>query len=68
MLNPPWVEYPGSEPSWVGWRQGTSEAWLVKVWFPFWLALSGEERGSYLEKWPPPNDDWVFYLTVAWAP
>jgi hypothetical protein len=66
-VNPPWIEYPNSEPIWSGWRQGTSENWLHENWLPFWRALSEEERRSYLQKFPPPTDDWAFYLNVAWV-
>ena len=66
QINPPWIEYPDNDPTWGGWRQGVSEAWLLEVWLPFWRGLSPEERARYLQKWPPPTDDWDFYLNVAW--
>jgi hypothetical protein len=66
-IAPPWVEYPETDPTWGGWRQGYSEAWLVDVWLPFWRGLSAAEREQYLEKWPAPSDEWSFYVTVAWV-
>lgn len=63
---PPWIEYPNSEPTWGGWRQGTSEAWLRDVWLPFWKHLTPEDRNAYLKQWPPPNDEWHLYLTHFW--
>lgn len=66
-INPPWIEYPGSEPMWGGWRQGTSEAWLLESWLPFWKALAPREREEYLKIWPPPTEDWDYYLNVAWV-
>jgi hypothetical protein len=65
-INPPWVEFPGSDPIWGGWRQGVSEAWLLETWLPFWKSLSAEKRRHYLEEWPPPTAEWDFYLNVAW--
>ena len=65
-VQPPWVEYERSEPTWSGWRQGPSERWLLDVWLPFWKGLTPEGRRSYLRKFPPPTEDWDFYLNVAW--
>lgn len=66
-VRPPWMEYLDSEPWWGGWRQGTSEAWLKEVWLPFWRGLSGPARAAYLERWPPPTEEWQTYLTLFWA-
>ena len=63
---PPWVEFPESEPTWSGWRQGDSEAWLQEIWLPYWRALSQTSRASFLSSNPPPSDEWRFYLE-AWA-
>ncbi len=67
LIRPPWHEYPGSEPSWGGWRQGTGEAWLRDVWLPFWKPLSPEGRDAYLARWPPPDDEWSYYVKFLWA-
>ena len=66
-LSPPWIEYPGNDPLWGGWRQGISEAWLRDKWLPFWRSLDGSEREAYLQRWPPPDDQWLTYLTIFWA-
>lgn len=55
---PPWLAYPGSEPTWSGWRQGVSEAWLLERWLPFWGRLSEGERQAYLERFIPPDPQW----------
>jgi hypothetical protein len=55
---PPWKRYKGAEATWGGWRQGTSEAWWLSVWLPFWSSLSPEERVRYLKQWPPPDEEW----------
>jgi hypothetical protein len=65
-VRPPWIEYPHSEPAWGGWRQGPSEAWLRDVWLPFWKRLSRDDRGAYLEQWPPPTDEWMLYVNHIW--
>jgi hypothetical protein len=65
-VQPPWIEYPDSEPAWGGWRQGTSEAWLHDVWLPFWRRLPSADRAAYLKRWPPPNEDWELYVTRFW--
>ncbi|CAN5388943.1 hypothetical protein BH10ACI1_BH10ACI1_00020 [soil metagenome] len=65
-IKPPWIEYPGSDPVWAGWRQGFSEQWFHEKWLPFWQNLSPEECRQYLRKHPPPNDEWDFYLHTAW--
>ncbi|EMO43132.1 hypothetical protein LEP1GSC186_2422 [Leptospira noguchii serovar Autumnalis str. ZUN142] len=61
-VQPPWIEYPESDPSWGGWRQGESENWFCNVWLPFWEGLKPEERILYLKNWKPPKD-WNLYLT-----
>jgi len=62
--DPPWVEFPGTEPIWAGWRQGDSEAWLLEIWLPYWQGLSPDDRGDYLRLNPPPGDEWRYYLEV----
>ncbi|AUX37088.1 hypothetical protein [Sorangium cellulosum] len=66
-VRPPWVEYPGNDPWWGGWRQGESEEWLRTVFLPFWQRLGPEERDSYLTRWPPPDENWRSYLTENWT-
>jgi hypothetical protein len=66
QVRPPWVQYPDTEPWWGGWRQGTSEEWLQRTWLPFWRSLSDANREAYLQRWPPPTDDWRTYVTVFW--
>ena len=61
-VQPPWLEYPGNESFWGGWRQGGGEAWLVNTWFPFWNQLTQEEQRAYLEQYPPPDEDWLLYM------
>lgn len=63
---PPWLVYPNNDPWWSGWRQGHSEEWLLKTWLPFWQQLNQEEQKTYLIQYPPPNEDWDFYLTQLW--
>jgi len=65
-VRPPWIEYPESEPSWGGWRQGASEAWLHDAWLPFWKGLGPDGRAAYLQRWPPPNDEWSLYISHFW--
>jgi hypothetical protein len=60
------VQFPGSDPIWGGWRQGVSEGWLRDRFLPFWQRQSGEQRQSYLDRWPPPSDLWRIYLTKYW--
>jgi hypothetical protein len=64
---PPWIEYPGNPPFWGGWRQGFSEAWLLKIWFQFWRHLTPEEKDAYLRRYPPPDDDWLQYKALREA-
>ena len=66
IVQPPWIEYPGNDPWWGGWRQGYSGAWFLDIWIPFWNKLSPKEKKTYLKKYPPPNDDWLLYLTDYW--
>jgi hypothetical protein len=51
---PPWVIYAGHDPTWSGWRQGTSEYWFAWTWRPFWAALDADARRVYLERWSAP--------------
>jgi hypothetical protein len=53
---PPWQCYPGKPSWWAGWKQG--DIWLDSVFFPFWNALTRDQRDRYLEQWLPPDDDW----------
>lgn len=63
---PPWLQYPGREPTWGGWRQGVSEAWFAERWLPFWRALGEQDRAAYLADFPPPDEDWSWYLREVW--
>ncbi len=63
---PPWFEYPDTAPFWGGWRQGVGGGWLLNVWLPFWQHLTPEEKDAYLRQYPPPDDDWLLYLTHYW--
>jgi hypothetical protein len=63
---PPWVKYPGTDPSWGGWRQGVSEAWLHDVWLPFWQGITANERTAFLIRNSPPSDEWGIYLEQYW--
>jgi hypothetical protein len=65
-LLPPWSRFPGAEPTWSGWRQGVSEAWLVDTWLPFWQRLTEAERDAFLEASPPPSEEWREQLR-SWA-
>jgi hypothetical protein len=62
---PPWIKYPNTEPTWGGWRQGTSEAWRHEIWLPFWRHLTPEQQQAYLEQYPP-DEDWRLFLTEFW--
>jgi hypothetical protein len=66
-VNPPWIQYPNNPPYWGGWRQGYSEGWFVYIWWPFWTKLTKKERMEYLKKWPPPDEEWVFYMNELWT-
>jgi len=55
---PPWIQYPQSDPVWGGWRQGVSETWLHDVWLPFWRNITPEARAAFLDRNPPPTDEW----------
>jgi hypothetical protein len=57
-IRPPWEQFKGSDPTWSGWRQGISEAWLLDTWRPFWQGLSADARARYLQTWPPPDAEW----------
>jgi len=63
---PPWIAFPENAPWWGGWRQGYGEVWLQNVFLPFWKRLGPGEREEYLERWPPPDEDWREYLTEIW--
>jgi hypothetical protein len=41
---PPWTEFPNSDPTWCGWRQGDSERWLLDIWLPFWKSQDSSSR------------------------
>jgi len=64
---PPWQKYLRTDPTWAGWRQGTSEYWLLEVRFPFWRDISDIERADYLRRWPPPDELWRLYLLTYWT-
>jgi hypothetical protein len=66
LVQPPWIQYPDNEPTWGGWRQGASEAWLLDTWLLFWKQLTPEEQSAYLKLYPPPDDEWLLYLTHFW--
>lgn len=66
IIMPPWLAYPGNPPWWGGWRQGEAEAWLLKIWFPFWQARKPAEKASYLQTFPPPDEEWQTYMTEYW--
>jgi hypothetical protein len=51
---PPWLQYPGFPPGDAFWRQ-TGEAWLSRVWQPFWASLGPTERDAYLVRWHAPQ-------------
>ena len=63
---PPWIKYPESDPIWGGWRQGISEAWLHDMWLPFWRGITPEARAAFLDRNPPPSDEWRMYLEQYW--
>lgn len=67
---PPWIQFPGSDPLWKGWRQGKSKSWLYDVWVPFWQHLSPEQRDLFLKRNPYPNnfkDEWEAYFVELWG-
>ncbi len=63
---PPWIEFPGNDPLWGGWRQGRSETWFLETWLPFWHKLDTQDRHQFLKRWPPPDDQWRHYVTEVW--
>lgn len=60
---PPWIQYPDLEPWWRGWGQGNSQGWFNR-WFDFWYSLTYEEHQAYIERWPPPSDDWRTWMNM----
>lgn len=49
-IEPPWIVEEESAPYSSEWQQGTSQAWMLEVWTPFWQGLSAEDRGTYLDR------------------
>lgn len=64
-IEPPWIAFPYSYAS-FGWNSGTTEHWKLEVWLPFWKKLSQADKEKYLEKWQPPNEEWLKLITVDW--
>jgi hypothetical protein len=62
---PPWEFFPGKGPV-HGWNQGFPEEWRTEVWDPFWRGLGQAERSAYLERNPPPDEDWHETLFTYW--
>jgi ribA/ribD-fused uncharacterized protein len=52
---PPWIEYPGSERFWGGWRQGNAEPYFIewKVWYG---GLSDGGKLKYQQIYPEPEE------------
>ncbi len=59
---PPWVRCPGEISSWAGWKQGAGYTWMLSVFMPFWRAADAAQRETYLAQWPPPGDDWRWWI------
>lgn len=61
FVRPPWVEYPGIEPLWLRAQlSGCHYTGLLRSLF--WDRLTPEERADWLQEWPPPGEDWPFFL------
>ena len=65
-IEPPWIQLRSDPPWHPKWRQGKSDHWMNLVWMPFWLDLSEDRRQKYLQKYPPPDEEWHEYLTQKW--
>ena len=64
-IEPPYNSL-GDDPPWhPRWRQGSSD-YYMNIWMPFWFDLPEERRLAYLEKYPPPDEEWYEYLTIKW--
>jgi hypothetical protein len=59
---PPWIEFPNEAFYWGGWKQGSGEVWMLSIWIPFWLTKDSIQRAAYLTKWPPPDDEWAWWI------
>jgi hypothetical protein len=62
--NPPWIEFPGEDFYWKGWRKGSGEPWLLSVFLPFWNKATSAERLAYLAKWPPHDEEWALWIAA----
>ena len=65
-IKPPWVEFPLLSPD-FGWSSGYGEQWKLQIWLPFWRKLNESEQTTYLQRFPPPNQEWIDLITVEWA-
>lgn len=65
-IEPPWIAFPLSL-ALFGWNTGKTEQWKLEIWIPFWNKLSQTDKVKYLEKWQPPNEDWVKLITIDWT-
>jgi hypothetical protein len=55
---PPWKQYPGRGPLWIGWHVGKPKRWLQHTFLVYWLPMPPEDQNAYLELWPAPNEPW----------
>jgi hypothetical protein len=65
-IEPPWIQFNGVSPYYSGWRQGNGDHWMNLIWVPFWREKKIEEKKIYLQKFPPPNEEWHEYLMQKW--
>ena len=65
-IEPPWFAFPVSYASY-GWNSSATEKWKLEIWIPFWKKLNQTDKEKYLEKWQPPNEDWLKLITIDWT-
>lgn len=65
-IEPPWIQLSTDPPWHPKWRQGNSDHWMNLIWVPFWRKKKLEEKKNYLEKFPPPDEEWRDYLMAHW--
>lgn len=65
-IEPPWITFPISLPA-VGWNDHFLENWKLNIWIPFWDTLDEVEKKTYLQKYPPPDQEWRKNITENWT-
>jgi ribA/ribD-fused uncharacterized protein len=58
---PPWIQFPGSERYWGGWRQGNAEPYF-NAWNLWYAGLSAQGILKYKQIYPEP-EEWRGFLS-----